>query len=138
MKTFGKAVFRVPGLGRLDDTAVLVVADALKREGISTRVAGAMTAIEEGQVSSICLCYIEDVSKARLDYAVRKLSRKSSARIVVCLLSETRQSEGASAPRQEEDRSRSLTATIATLKNPKGSPKESAGTNATSRGSGFN
>jgi predicted PurR-regulated permease PerM len=135
---FGKAVFCVPGLGRLDDTAVLVVADALKREGISTRVAGAMTAIEEGQVSSICLCYIEDVSKARLDYAVRKLSRKSSARIVVCLLSETGQSEGASAPRQEEDRSRSLTATIATLKNPKGSPKESPGTNATSRGSGFN
>jgi predicted PurR-regulated permease PerM len=135
---FGKAVFCVPGLGRLDDTAVLVVADALKREGISTRVAGATTAIEEGQVSSICLCYIEDVSKARLDYAVRKLSRKSSARIVVFLLSETGQSEGDSAPRQEEDRTRSLTATIATLKNPKGSRKESPGTNATSKGSGFN
>jgi predicted PurR-regulated permease PerM len=135
---FGKAVFCVPGLGRLDDTAVLVVADALKREGISTRVAGATTAIEEGQVSSICLCYIEDVSKARLDYAVRKLSRKSSARIVVFLLSETGQSEGDSAPRQEEDRTRSLTATIATLKNPKGSRKESPGTNVTSKGSGFN
>jgi hypothetical protein len=90
-------------------------------------------------VSSICLCYVEDVSKARLDYVVRKLSSKSSARIVVWLLSESGQSEGASAPRHEEDdRSHSLTATIATLKNPKDSPKEPAGTNATSRGSGFN
>jgi len=41
-------------------------------------------------VSSICLCYIENVSKARIYYAVRKLAKKSSARILVCLLSEVR------------------------------------------------
>jgi predicted PurR-regulated permease PerM len=134
---FGKAVFCIPGLGRLDDSAVLVVADALKREGINARVAGAMTAIEEGQVSSICLCYVEDVSKARLDYAVRKLSRKSSARIIVCLLSESGESEVSSAARHEEDRSRSLTATISTLKKTKGPRKASAGTNGTSKGSGL-
>ena len=39
-------------------------------------------------MSSICLCYIENVSKARIDYAVRKLAKKSFARILVCLLSE--------------------------------------------------
>jgi hypothetical protein len=86
---FGKPVFCVPGLGRLDDCAVLVVADALKREGINARVAGATTAIESDEASAICLRYIENVSKARIDYAVRKLSKTApAARIVVCLLSD--------------------------------------------------
>ncbi len=84
---FGKQVFCIPGLGRLDDCAVLVVADSLKRHGLDARVAGATTAIENNKATSICLCYLEDVSKARLDYAVRKLSRSApAARIVVCLL----------------------------------------------------
>jgi len=38
---FGKPAFCVPGLGRLDECAVLVVADALRREGINARVTGA-------------------------------------------------------------------------------------------------
>jgi predicted PurR-regulated permease PerM len=127
---FGKPVFCVPGLGRLDDSAVLVVADALKREGISARVAGAITAIEDDGASTICLCYIENVSKARLDYAVRKLSRKCpAARIVVCLLGENE---------HERDRSGALAATIAALKNPKSPPRASSGTNDTSKGSGLN
>ena len=76
-------MFCIPGLGRLDDCAVLVVADALKRAGIDARVAGATTAIEDGEAASICVCYLENVPKARTDYAVRKLSRKApSARIV--------------------------------------------------------
>ena len=117
----GKPVFCVPGLGRLDDCAVLVVADALRREGINARVTGAQTAIENDEVSSICICYIGNVSKARLDYAVRKLSKKSpTARIVVCLLSDTEATQpSSSASQQEKDRSHSLRATIATLANSK-------------------
>jgi hypothetical protein len=64
---FGKPVFCVPGLGRLDDCGVLIVADALKREGINARVAGATTAIEDDEAASICLCCLENVSKARRD-----------------------------------------------------------------------
>lgn len=136
---FSKSVFCVPGLGRLDDCAVLVVADALRREGINVRVAGAQTAIENDEVSSICLCYIENVSKARLDYAVRKLSKKSpAARIVVCLLSDMEPSEVSSAFQQERDRSHSLKATIAALANPKCRTNVSAGTNGTSKGSASN
>jgi predicted PurR-regulated permease PerM len=117
---FGKPVFCLSGLGRLDDCAVLIVADALRREGINARVAGAQTAIENDEASSICLCYIEHVSKARLDYAVRKLSKKSpAARIVVCLLSDIDPSEVSSASQQQRDRSYSLKATIAALANPK-------------------
>jgi predicted PurR-regulated permease PerM len=116
---FGKPVFCLPGLGRLDDCAVLVVADALKREGVNARVAGAETAIENDEASSICLCYIENVSKARLDYAVRKLSKKSpAARVIVCLLSEDGRSETGSVSRQEKHQSHSLKATIAALANP--------------------
>jgi predicted PurR-regulated permease PerM len=118
---FGKPVFCIPGLGRLDDCAVLIVADALKREGVNARVAGAQTAIENDEASSICLCYIENVSKARLDYTVRKVSKKSpAARVVVCLLSDNGRSDAGSASHQERDQSHSLRATIATLANPAG------------------
>ena len=113
---FGKPVFCLPGLGRLDDCAVLIVADALKREGINARVAGATTAIEDHDTASICLCYLENVSRARLDYAVRKLSRKARAnRIVVCLLTDTKQISSAS--EQGAEPPRSLKATIAAFAN---------------------
>jgi len=127
-KGFGKPVVCVPGLGRLDDCAVLVVADALRREGINARVTGAQTAIEKDEGSSICLCYVENVSKARLDYAVRKLSKKSPAtRIVVCLLSETDSTDASSASQSERDRSHSLRGTIAALANRKICPSADTG-----------
>ncbi len=86
---FGKPVFCLPGLGRLDDCGALVVADVLKRKGINARVAGASTAIEDDEAASICLCYLENVSKARLDFVVRKLSWQApSATVIVCLLGE--------------------------------------------------
>ena len=109
---FGKSVFCLPGLGRLDDCVALIVADVLKRKGIHARVTGAATAIDNDEASSICLCYLENVSKARLDYTVRKLSRKApSARIVVCLLAD---GEPNSSPSQADaEPARSLEATVA-------------------------
>jgi predicted PurR-regulated permease PerM len=94
---FGKPVFCVPGLGRLDDCAVLIVADVLRREGIIARATGATTAIESDQAASICLCYLENVSKARLNHTLRKLSRKApGARIVICLLTDAGQKSSSS------------------------------------------
>lgn len=133
----GKPVFCVPGLGRLDDCAVLVVADALKREGIIARVAGTTTVIESDEASAICLCYVENVTKARIDYAVRKLSKTApAARIVVCLLSDVQASE---APDHQDqgDQPRSLKATIAALTSPKRRTETSLGTNGKSKGSTF-
>jgi predicted PurR-regulated permease PerM len=116
---FGKPVFCIPGLGRLDDCAVLILADALKREGIEARVAGATTAIEDDKAASICICYLENVPKARIDYAVRKLSRKaSSARIVVCLLGEEGQSKP-DASQQGTEPPRSLKAAVSAFTAPK-------------------
>ncbi len=109
---FAKPVFCIPGLGRLDDCAVLVVADELRRAGIEARVAGATTAIEGGEATLICICYLERIPRARIDYAVRKLSRKApSARIVIGRLNEDDQA-GRSAS-QREAMPRSLKAIVA-------------------------
>ena len=121
----GKPVFCLPGLGRLDDCGALIVADVLKRKGINARVSGAATAIENDEASSICICYLENVSKGRMDYAIRRLSRQApSARIVVCLLTDAEQ--GAPASQSEAQPSRSLKAIIAALALPKGSPAVTA------------
>ena len=112
---FGKPVFCIPGLGRLDDCAVLVVADSLKRAGVDARVSGATTAIEDGEAASICICYLENVSKPRTDYAVRKLSRRApSARIVICLLNEAAPSEHSAS----QATPRSLAAVVAAFAGP--------------------
>ena len=134
---FGEPVYCVPGLGRLDDCAVLVVADALRRGRIHARVTGATAAIDSDEASSICLCYVENVSRARIDYAVRKLSRKApGARIVVCLLSGSEKSE-APADQHQTDHPRSLKATIDALTSPKCRTEASSGTNGMSKGSTF-
>jgi predicted PurR-regulated permease PerM len=128
---FAKPVFCIPGLGRLDDCAVLVVADALRRAGIEARVSGATTAIEDGEAASICVCYLENVPKARIDYSVRKLSRKaSSARIVICLLGDAEPTE-VSTSQQE---TRSISAVVAAFVDPQSPPRVS-GTNAHIAGS---
>lgn len=119
--SFGKPVFCIPGLGRLDDCAVLVVANSLKRAAIDARVTGATTAIEDGEAASICICYLEKVSKPRTDYAVRRLSRRApSARIVLCLLNEAEPS-GDSASQQQAT-PRSLTAVVAAFADPESRP----------------
>ena len=129
---FAKPVFCIPGLGRLDDCAALVVADALKRAGVDARVAGATTAIEDGEAASICVCYLENVPKARIDYSVRKLSRKaSSARIVICLLGDAEPTETTS---QQETTPRSLSAVVAAFDDPESAPKV-LGTNGNIAGS---
>ena len=87
------AVFCIPGLGRLDDCAALVVADFLKRHGVIARTAAA-TAIEDNTADTICVCFLEEVSPARADFTVRKISRKASlARIVICQLGATDRAE---------------------------------------------
>ncbi len=83
----GKPVFCIPGLGRLDDCAALIVADALKREGYNARVSGADTEIDAGKAETVCVCFLEEVSEARAAFTVRKLARKAAAaNVIVCRL----------------------------------------------------
>jgi hypothetical protein len=54
----------------------------------------APAAIEFDGVETICVCFLEDVTEARIDFTNRKLARQSpSARIVVCLLGEPGETE---------------------------------------------
>ena len=123
---FGKPVFCLPGLGRLDDCGALIVADELNRQGINARVSGADAAIDHDEASSICLCYLESISKARLDYTVRKFSRRApSARIFVCLLTD-QESPPTSHPNEQP--THSLKAIIEALTTPKDVPIASART----------
>jgi hypothetical protein len=97
-RKFSESVFCVPGLGRLDDCAALVLADFLMRRGVPARTAAA-AAIQADAVDTICVCFLEEITEARADYAVRKFTRQvPSAKIIVCLLGATAGSQVAKAP----------------------------------------
>lgn len=116
-RKLGRSVFCIPGLGRLDDCAALVVADVLKREGVVARTAGAGTAIEEDEGETICVCFLEDVTEARTDFTRRKLSRQApSAKVVVCLLGKTHRDQDSDDLR-EDIAPRSLKAIVLAIKN---------------------
>jgi hypothetical protein len=83
----GQSVLCIPGLGRLDICAALVVADVLKRQGIVAHTAESPTIVEADNGRTICVCFLEDVTEARTDFTRRKLARQApSAKIVLCLL----------------------------------------------------
>jgi len=83
-------VFCIPGLGRLDDCAALLLADFLKRRGVFARTAAVATEIEANAAKTLCVCYLEAVTSARVDFTVRKFSRQApSAKIIVCQLGNT-------------------------------------------------
>jgi hypothetical protein len=113
-RKLGKPVFCIPGLGRLDDCAALIVADALKREGFNARVSGADTEIDAGNADTICVCFLEEVSGARLSFTVRKFARRvPSATIIVCRLGN--QFEADEEQPRDEDAPRSLASVIAAV-----------------------
>jgi predicted PurR-regulated permease PerM len=90
-RKLGKPVFCIPGLGRLDDCAALIVADTLKRQGYNARVSGADTEIDAGNAETVCVCLLGEVSEARAAFTVRKLSRKvAAANVIICALGSKR------------------------------------------------
>ena len=83
---FPGRVLCLPGLGRLDECAVVVATDLLKRDGVPAHPA-ASADIKSNEATAICICYLENISEARIGYASRKLSRQSpSSKIVFALL----------------------------------------------------
>jgi predicted PurR-regulated permease PerM len=114
MRKSGPTVFCTSGLGRLDDCVALVLADFLRRRGVVAKTAAAATAIENDTAETICVCFLEDVTAARGDFTIRKLSRRApSAKVIVCILG------GTSHEGDEEGRPdatpRSLAATMAAI-----------------------
>ncbi|HLN97972.1 MAG TPA: AI-2E family transporter [Pyrinomonadaceae bacterium] len=92
-------VLCIPGLGPLDATVAMPLAQLLRREGISAEAKEPETlsisklfALELKDVALICLCYLEHATPAQLHYTSRRLRRKApGVSILVGIFNETAQ-----------------------------------------------
>jgi predicted PurR-regulated permease PerM len=89
-----KPVLCIPGLGLLDETVALMVAQLVERQGIGARAEQAdalsmarVFSLDTKEVALVCLCYVENATSAQIRYAVRRLRRKApNAFILVALV----------------------------------------------------
>jgi predicted PurR-regulated permease PerM len=89
-----KPVLCIPGLGLLDETVALMVAQLVERQGIGARAEQAdalsmarIFSLDTKNVALVCLCYVEDATSAQIRYAIRRLRRKApNAFILVSLV----------------------------------------------------
>jgi predicted PurR-regulated permease PerM len=102
-----KSILCLPGQGLLDEAAGMMIAHLLERRGINARFESAGALSMSGLASwniegveLVCLCYIENVSAARIRYAVGRIRRKSmDVRIVVALLGDAFEGNDQELPR---------------------------------------
>jgi predicted PurR-regulated permease PerM len=88
------AVLCIPGSGKLDEAAALILAQMLQRRGIggAAETADALSmsrffSLDLSQAASLCICYVGKPSDAMIQYTVRRLSKKSKGgRIIIALL----------------------------------------------------
>jgi predicted PurR-regulated permease PerM len=88
------AVLCIPGSGKLDEAAALVLVQMLKRRGIggAAETADALSmsrffSLDLSQPAALCVCYTGKPSDAIIQYTVRRLSKKSrGGRIIIALL----------------------------------------------------
>jgi predicted PurR-regulated permease PerM len=88
------AVLCIPGAGKLDEAAALILAQMLKRQGIgaAAETADALSmarffSLDLSQAAAFCLCYVGKPSDAMIQYTVRRLSKRSKGgRIIIALL----------------------------------------------------
>jgi predicted PurR-regulated permease PerM len=88
-----RSVLCIPGSGKLDEAAALVLAQILRRHGYgaASEKADALSmskffSLDLTETSLICVCYVDRPSSARIQYAVRRLTKKSSAGILLAFL----------------------------------------------------
>ena len=88
------AVLCIPGSGKLDEAAAVILAQMLKRRGIgaAAETADALSmsrffSLDLSQAAAFCICYVGKPSDAMIQYTVRRLSKKSKGgRIIIALL----------------------------------------------------
>ena len=88
-----RSVLCIPGSGKLDEAAALVLAQILRRHGYgaASEKADALSmskffSLDLTETSLICVCYVDRSSSAKIQYAVRRLTKKSSAGILLAFL----------------------------------------------------
>jgi hypothetical protein len=90
----GKPVLCIPGVGLLDETIALMLAQLVERQGIGARAEHAdalsmsrIFSLDTKDVALVCLCYVETATSAQIRYAIRRLRRKApNAFILVSLI----------------------------------------------------
>jgi predicted PurR-regulated permease PerM len=88
------AVLCIPGAGKLDEAATLILAQMLKRRGLgaAAETADALSmsrffSLDLSQAAAFCVCYVGKPSDAMIQYTVRRLSKRSKGgRIIIALL----------------------------------------------------
>jgi predicted PurR-regulated permease PerM len=88
-----KRVLCIPGLGLLDETVALMVAQLVERRGIGARAEQAdalsmarIFSLDMTDVALVCLCYVEDATSAQIRYAIRRLRRKAPKAFILVSL----------------------------------------------------
>jgi predicted PurR-regulated permease PerM len=116
-------VLCIPGLGVLDETVALMIAQLIERRGIGARAEAAdalsmsrIFGLDTKDVALVCLCYVEDATSAQIRYAIRRLRRKApEAYILVATLGDASNADGREALQglRNADLVKSLRETIA-------------------------
>jgi predicted PurR-regulated permease PerM len=88
-----KRVLCIPGLGLLDETVALMVAQLVERRGIGARAEQAdalsmarIFSLDTTDIALVCLCYVEDATSAQIRYAIRRLRRKAPKAFILVSL----------------------------------------------------
>ncbi len=89
-----RSVLCIPGLNKLDEAAALILAQALRRRGVGAVAESAdalsiskFFALDLSGVSLIFICYVNSPTNAKVQYAVRRISRKNNeVPVVIALL----------------------------------------------------
>jgi predicted PurR-regulated permease PerM len=89
-----RSVLCIPGSSKLDEAAALVLAQMLRRRGFGAVAEKADSlsmsrffSLDLADTSLVCICYVDRTSSAKIQYAVRRLSKKNpGGKIVLALL----------------------------------------------------
>jgi predicted PurR-regulated permease PerM len=80
-----RSVLCIPGSTKLDETAALVLAQIMRRRGFGAvaEKADALSmskffSLDLADTSLVCVCYVDRPSSAKIQYAVRRLAKKSN------------------------------------------------------------
>jgi len=81
-----RSVLCIPGATKLDEAAALVLAQIMRRRGFGSiaEKADALSmsrffSLDVTDASIVCVCYVDRPSSAKIQYAVRRLAKKSSS-----------------------------------------------------------
>jgi len=96
-----RSVICIPGSGKLDEAAAIVVARMLGRRGFGTATEGAgalsmsrFFSLDLSEAALICICYVDLPSDAKIHYAVRRVtSNGSGSHVMLALLGDYQSGE---------------------------------------------